>query len=47
MQPKHFTLERRMKVKASSVAAEERAILRIDREALKSDVPKIRFAVQS
>ena len=43
MQPKHFTLERLMRANASR-AAEDRAILRIDRDALKSEVPKVRFA---
>jgi hypothetical protein len=47
MQPKHFTLERLMRAQASLKADAERMVLRIDRDALKADTPKIRFAGQS
>ena len=47
MHPKHFTLDRMRAVASQATTAEERIRLRIDREALKSDVPKIRFAEQS
>jgi hypothetical protein len=44
MQPKYFTLERLMRANASSRAADDRTILRLDRDALKAAEPKIRFA---
>ena len=47
MQPKHFTLERLLRASASSRVTDDRTILRLDREALKSDQPKIRFATQA
>ena len=47
MQSTNFNSERAMRAKASVQPGEERTILRIDREALKSDVPKVRFATQS
>ncbi len=46
MQPKHFTLERLMRMSASARAEEERTVLRIDRESLKAAAPKVRFAPQ-
>jgi hypothetical protein len=47
MQPRHFTLERL--VRASSIAArlaDERTVLRINRDALKGDEPRVRFEAQ-
>jgi hypothetical protein len=47
VQPRYFTLERLIRANASTRAADERTILRIDRDALKSDAPRVRFAAQA
>lgn len=47
MQPKHFTLQRLMKATAAQQTAEERTVLRVDREALRSSEPRVRFASQA
>ena len=47
MQPRHFTLERLIRAGATaSRPGEERTVLRINREALKSEEPKVRFETQ-
>ncbi len=43
MQNKSISLEKMMRASASQLY-EEKIVLRIDREALKSEIPKIRFA---
>lgn len=44
MHPRNFVLEKMRKAAASSQETDDKVILRIDREALKAEEPKVRFA---